>query len=711
MPVTNRHTESTPKTPRPGRQGVWRLQLVGAVLGLALLGLSARLFMLQVVDGEEYASLARRQYESRAPLQANRGAIYDRNGTLLATTIPATSFAVDPTHVENPKRLAAAFAEVLGGDAATYLKKMRGSSRSFVWIKRKVLGEKKIARLKALDDDGLIVLTEPLRRFEYGTTAAQLVGCVNLDNTGLSGLELQYDSLLRGKQGYVIMQRDALGRRRPDIDLPRVDPTHGESIQLTIDMTIQSIAEDELSKGVAAAKAASGTVVALDPRTGEILALASWPSFDPNDLANADQSTIRPRGTTDTYEPGSTMKAITAAAAIEEGVVRRNEIINGEGGEWKLDDGSIVRDDHAVGDVSFNEAFRQSSNVVFAKVAERIEPADFYHYIRDFGFGIATGVDLPGEVRGEVKRPERFSEETQAFMAYGYQLSVTPLQLATAYGAIANGGVIMRPHIVKKRMSADGEPIEEIAPTKVRRAVSPTTAAQVRSMLVDVVERGTGRSARFAGMTVAGKTGTAQQLAEGSYTSGRYNSSFVGFFPAERPQIVLLVLLQDPQNGYYGGQVAAPIFSAIARRVINATMVDQNAKVATASTTQRKRRPTGASITPDLRGLDRDGARLLAAQNGLRIALNGKGDRVVRQSPGPGAPTEAGATLSLTVGTREASLPDLRGMTLRRALAILSDLGVEPRITGAGGGIVAGQTPAPGIQIKRKGMTVTLRCR
>ena len=704
MAAESRHSATPRRRRSTSNRERWRYHTVTILFGLGLLGMVARLFTLQVLNGAEYSDIARRQYESRVPLQADRGAIYDRNGTLLATSVPALSFAVDPENVEDPDHLAGLFAEVLGGSAGEYREKVTMEDRSFVWIARKVAGNDS-RRLGAVEDQGLITLTEPLRRFEFGTIGSQIIGCVNLDNVGLSGVELAYNDVLRGKEGYMVMQRDARGYRRPDVDLPRVDPEHGENLELTIDITVQSIVEDELARGVAAADASSGTVVALKPQTGEILALASWPTFDPNNLPEADQSGVRPRGVTDTYEPGSTMKAISAAAALEEGVVRMEEIVDGEGGEYRLPDGTTIRDDHPFGAVTFTEAFRQSSNVILAKVAGRLDPKTFYRYVRDFGFGMPTGLDLPGEVRGEVKPPEQFSEETQAFMAYGYQLAVTPIQLAAAYGAIANDGRLMKPFLLKRRFDRNGNVVEEREPVEVRQVISPETAARLRYLLGDVVSRGTGQAAQLVGVSVAGKTGTAQQLHDGSYQSERYNASFVGFFPAEKPEMVLLVLLSDPKNGYYGGQVAAPIFSAIARRVVNATMVDERSDILRTAFSGGGARNRGEEdrdvYLPDLRGLDREVALEVGAACGLRIRMNGEGESVLTQNPPAGTRIQSGQPVTLDCGTAGtiSRVPDLRGLPMRRALAIASRSGLDPLVRGTG--IVVAQSPAPGTRIDR----------
>ena len=696
---------------RPGSRDARRLYVVGIVLTLGFAAVIARLVALQIVDGEHYAELARRQYESRVTLAAERGAIYDRNGNLLATNALSYSFAVDPKHVENPKKLAAIFARTFGGDTAEYLAKISQHDRSFVWIKRKVHGTQ-LEQLKSLDDNGVIRIKEPLRRFEYDSLGAQLLGYTDVDNEGLGGVELFFNNQLRGKPGFMIMQRDALGRRRADIDLPQSLPEHGSGLVLTIDINVQGIVEEELARGVRAAGAASGTAVALDPRTGEILALSSFPSFNPNRVRGADPATIRIRAITDVYEPGSTMKAITAAAAIEEEVIDSEEAIDGENGVITVG-GHTIRDDHPQAEMTFRTALEQSSNIAFAKVAGRMPAPRFYKYIRDFGFGIVSGIDLPGEVRGEVKKPNSFSAGTQEFMAFGYELAVTPLQLASAYAAIANGGVMMKPHLLKRRLDREGTIVEEIEPQEIRRVVSEETAARVRDMLVGVVDRGTGTAARIQGLRIAGKTGTAQQLSEGAYSKSKYNASFAGFFPAEDPNVVLLVLLDSPTNGYYGGQVAAPIFREIARRIVNASMHGSEPvlRVASHEGAQRTPVPLAASETigvPDLRGVALAGARTIAERYGLRVMAKGDGGVVVDQEPAPHVAARRRSVVTLITGTDATRMPDLRGMTVRRAMNVLSAGRIRPRITGSGR--VRSQSPAPGEAIDPRRVTAALRC-
>jgi cell division protein FtsI (penicillin-binding protein 3) len=484
---------------------------------------------------------------------------------------------------------------------------------------------------------------------------------------------------------------------------------------LTIDINTQAIVEEELRRGVESAGAISGTAVAIDPRTGEILAIASWPSFDPNNLKSADPAAVRVRAITDTYEPGSTMKAITAAAALEEDAVELDEMIDGEQGKYQMA-GHVITDDHGGGMMTFRAALEQSSNIVFAKVASRLPAPRFYKYVRDFGFGIISGIDLPGEAQGEVKKPNQFTAGTQQFMAFGYQLSVTPLQLACAYAALANDGIMMKPHLLKRRLNREGETVEEIEPQQIRRVVSSKTAARIRDMMVGVVERGTGREARLPGLLIAGKTGTSQQLLEGTYSKSNYNASFVGFFPADDPKVTLLVLLDSPRNGYYGGQVAAPIFREIARRVVNASMEGSEPQTYQAAAGVDSAGgvvvPAGGRIhLPDLRGIDQESARQIAEKSGFRVTFRGEGTFVAAQEPAAGTIAAVRSVITLFAAKPGTSMkmPDLRGLSLRRAMNILNAHRIRPRITGSGE--VRSQSPPPGAPLQERSRTATLECR
>ncbi|MBS1911846.1 MAG: PASTA domain-containing protein [Bacteroidetes bacterium] len=715
---------ATPARTRPPRDAR-RLYVPAALLLVALLVIAGRLVKLQIVDRGMYAEQARRQYESKVALQAERGVLYDRNGNLLAANTTSISFAADPNHIENPRKLAKAFSTAFGEPYDDWLRKLTTRGTSFIWLRRKVSGQQ-LESLKDLEDNGLIKLKEPLRHFEYASLGAQALGSTDVDNNGLNGVELFYNQQLRGTDGFIVMQRDARGHRRPDVDLPQSPPEHGDGLVLTLDINLQGIVEDELKKGVDRAGAASGTAIAIDPRTGEILAIASYPTYDPNDLRHADQSALRIRAITDMYEPGSTMKIVTAAAALEDHAVTPNSTFDGQGGEYQLGPHTI-RDDHPAGMMTMREAMEHSSNIAFAKIASRLPAPRFYKYVRDFGFGIVSGVDLPGEARGQVKKPDEFVEGTQQFMAFGYQLAVTPLQLVSAYAAVANHGVMMKPHLLKRRLNRDGEVIEEIQPQEIRHVVSRETADTVREMLVGVVERGTGTEARVEGLRIAGKTGTSQQLANGEYSKSKYNASFVGFFPADDPKITLLVLLDSPSNGYYGGQVAAPIFREIARRiagVANARDGSEPAVEAGLNGPAQQGAPAQQAVpaaqtvsdhgriqVPDLRGVDAESARHIGEKYGCRMLVRGTGRLVTSQLPAAGSTMVSHGVLMLVLSNpaERGLMPDVRGMSIRRALNVLNAVGVTPAISGSG--IVRSQSPAPNVPLAAGVRNAQLLCR
>ncbi len=702
------HDIPQPVRRRP-RRGTGRIYLVGFLMCIALVGLIVRLAMLQLVDGPAYAERARRQYEAKMTLPAERGALFDRNGNLLATNAVSYSYAVDPTQVEHPYRLGKLFASVLGGDSADYVHKITDDERAFVWIDRKVTGSA-AERLGEIQDPGLLRMKEPVRRFEYGTIGAQMIGCTGIDNNGLSGVELFYNDKLKGRDGFIVMQRDARRHRRPDVDLPRVEPRHGDGLELTIDINVQGIVEDELRRGVERAKAESGTAVAIDPRTGEILAMASYPGFNPNDLTDADPAALRVRAITDTYEPGSTMKVVTAAAILEDGVMNVDDSIHTDGPVIHIGT-HVIRDDHEIDSLTLRKALEESSNVGFATVATKLPEARFYKYVRDFGFGIVSGIDLPGEARGEVKKPNEFGPTTRQFMAFGYQLAVTPLQLCNAYATIANGGVMMKPHLLRRLLQHDGTVIEDVEPQEIRRVVSERTAREVTEMMVGVVERGTGRQAAVPGLRIAGKTGTSQQLSGGTYSKEHYNASFAGFFPADDPQVALVVLLDSPRNGYYGGQVAAPVFREIARRISSASLRGVRPDVRFASTDTTAIAPPDHNVrVPDLRGVQPDAAREIGERYGLRVVVDGPEAVVSAQTPDPDAVVEAGGVVTVTTGAADTTMrmPDVRGLAVRRALNLMNERRIRPRVSGSG--IVRHQHPSPGVEVASD-QAVVLECK
>ena len=535
--------------------------------------------------------------------------------------------------------------------------------------------------LDTIRDRGLIRVKEPKRSFTHGPLAAQLIGTTDVDNNGLTGLELHYDGILRGQSGFVVMQRDGRGRLRPGVDPEREAPRNGQGLQLTIDLELQRVAEQELARGVRDAGAVSGTVIAIEPATGEILAMASFPSFNPNRLNTATDDAIRIRSVTDQYEPGSTMKAITAAALLEERKLAADDKVNGLNGVLKMAGGAVITDDHPVGQTTFRGALEQSSNVVFATLAEQLHDRVFYKYVRDFGFGIASGIDLPGEVRGRLKRPNEFGPSTKQFMSFGYGISATALQVLDAYAAIANGGILMQPHVVKGILTTDGDVDVAIAPQQIRRVVSVETARILTDMLVGVVERGTGQEARISGVRIAGKTGTAQQLTLGQYGKQNYTASFVGFYPADKPRVAMIVMLDRPITSIYGGTTAAPIFRRIVQKTMTMLQLDAVTQQRIAASSE-----VDTVIVPDVRGLGLSTADSVLRRLGLRAEMTAGAGLILRQNPANGSRIERGTSVNVQGQPQQGAglRPDVIGFPLRRAITVLYAAGFNVRIVGTG---------------------------
>jgi cell division protein FtsI (penicillin-binding protein 3) len=681
------------------------------VIFLAAFGaLLGRLVQIQVINASYYQEVASRQHSTRVALPATRGYLFDRNGKLLASNLPELSYGADPVMIgDQAQTVARRFALAFDRPASTYLALLQKTDRRFVWLERRV-SRSVSSRIQAAAFPGLVECSEPRRVYHFGRVTSTVIGFTNIDNRGLDGVELAFDELLRGQDGYVIMQRDGLGGKHPSVDFPRIDPVHGHDLVLTLDIDFQSIAEEEIRKGVEHTKALGGLVVMLDPRTGEILAMVSTPSFDPAE--DVSGTLPKNRVIADMVEPGSVFKVVTAAAALERGVVTLDRTFDAEGGRYvvQLPGGRTrpITDTHAYGKLSFREAVEFSSNIVFAKVSDLIGVEAMYTTARKFGFGTKTGIELPGEVSGQLKKPTEWSGTTLNTMAYGYEVGVTPIQIACAYAAVANGGVLMKPYLVRTVLCGPDGDVEEIPPQEVRRVVSAATADTLMRLFEGVVERGTGKSARVPGLRIAGKTGTANRYQDGQYASGNNTASFVGMVPAEDPRLVCLVMLDRPSaTGYTGGAACAPIFKEIVSRL--AAISDRFSPGVREAETEL---PRGA--VPDVASLGIEQARRMLEAAGFASAVQGGGDVVARQVPHAGRLLERGATVTLVTGpdpdaeTTVAVVPDLRRLSIRRALTSLAVNRLEARVSGSGK--VVSQHPGPGERV-RPGTAIVLECR
>jgi cell division protein FtsI (penicillin-binding protein 3) len=708
------HQQAAPPVKARGR-------FIALKLGFALFFvlIAGRLVQIQFLQASKYESIARKQYELTVPLPSMRGNIYDRNNNVLASNSMFVSFAADPKVVgENASENARQFATAFGKSNSFYSAKLRsvtssGSLKRFVWLERHARPE--IAkRIEAQKLTGVVPIDEPKRLYHYDAVAGTLIGFTDVDNKGISGLEFEFDEYLRGKDGSVIMQRDGLGHARPSVDYPRIEPRNGHNLVLTIDLAYQSIVEEELKKGVQKNKASAGLAVMLNPKTGEVLALANVPGINPNDPGAYDIGAARNRVVTDVFEPGSVFKVVTASAAYENGLVSPEKKFYAEHGTYYATVSTRskpqkITDTHPYEWLTFQEAIELSSNIVMAKVGPFIGPERLYRQARNFGFGIPTGIDLPGEVRGKLKKPNEWSGTTLQTMAYGYEVSVTPLQIAMAYGAVANKGVLMRPYVVSEVQDRDGDVLFEQRPQMIRRVISEPTAAMLIQAFEGVVERGTAKESRIQGVRIAGKTGTSRKVVDGHYGTGNYTGSFVGFFPIEDPQVVCLVMMDNPQaGGYYGGTVSAPVFRAIAERIINTT------GRFTKTPQPKDQLPNNGITVPDVRTLQVGIASRLLESHGLKCQTVGTGDIVVKQVPQPGKRLEKDDVVQIVLnetGGRTPGgppdVPDVRGMSLRRAInrLVVDEFDFEVR----GSGVVVSQVPAPG-QKTHPGTTIRLTC-
>ena len=549
------------------RRSLLRLYLLVGIFAVALFALLARLFDIQILQHHLLSGLAERQYQKSAELRGKRGTIYDRRMRELALSVDRESIYINPSEFSNGADTVGQLARLLGLKEATILEKVQ-SDRQFVWLKRKVAPDESTA-LRSLGFRGIGFVTESQRFYPKRALAGQVLGFVGTDEAGLEGIEHGYESTLVGEAVRVMLDRDARGRPislRADAfqQLPQ-----GHDLVLTLDERIQFVAERELRAQITRLGARGGVAVVMHPFSGEILALANESAFDPNMFRDATPTTWRERGITDTFEPGSTLKAMLAAGAFEERLVRPDDMFFGEQGSIQVAS-LAIRDHEKFGWLTFREVIEKSSNVGSIKVGQRLGKERLYDYLTRFGLGSRSGVDFPGEAPGLLRPPQQWSEISLASLSIGQELAVTPLQLATAFSALANGGILVRPHLVKAIIK-DAGVIQETVPMQVRRIISEATARQVTNLLQGVVTRGTGKAAAVEGYTVAGKTGTAQKFdaALGKYSPEKFIASFVGYLPADQPRATILVSIDEPQVGVaWGGVAAAPLFSVIAQQTM-----------------------------------------------------------------------------------------------------------------------------------------------
>lgn len=646
------------------------------------------------------------------PVEAKRGIIYDRNGHELAISVSTDSVYAIPAEVRKSgreKEIAHRLAQLLDlNEEKVYWRITKVSG--FEWVKRQVDFDVS-AKLKQMDLPGIGLVEESRRFYPKKTLACHVLGISGIDNTGLEGIDKQYNDLVGGIPGRIVIEHDAVGREIPEATHRYIPPTDGSSLVLTIDETIQYIAERELDKVWEARKPKGAIAIVMDPRTGEVLAMANRPNFDPNRYADYPEQNRRNLAIWYAYEPGSTMKITTAAAALEERTVRPDTRFFCPGSIKVGKESISCAGGRSHGSQSFVEVTENSCNVGFISTGLELGLEKYYQYLTAFGFGRVTGIDLPGEAAGIIVPQKRAKQIDLATMSMGQANAVTALQLLTAVCAVANDGVMMKPHLLKEVVDAEGKTIKRIEPEAVKQVISKETANELSLILERVVQNGTGRNAFIEGYRVAGKTGTAQKIApSGGYLSNEYVASFVGFAPANNPRLACIVVIDAPSGyPYYGGTVAAPVLREIMRDSLRYLEVPLQGMPEQSENQEQTRLVS----VPDVVNLSLAEALDHLRHQGLEVQVEGTGDLVWSQSPRAYTKVKQGTKAIIylseaktNTGQEEVTVPDLQGKSMREVARMLARVGLhmEPE----GHGIATGQKPAPGTRVKF-GSTVVVK--
>jgi cell division protein FtsI (penicillin-binding protein 3) len=662
-----------------------RLLIVAALTAIWTGAALGRLAYLQLFRYSEYYARAQRQQQMIVEIGARRAEIYDRNLNVLAMSVPLDSCFAVPSEIADPGMVARLLSKVIDEPPAEIAARL-ASSRSFVWIARK-LPPAQAGRIAAMNLRGIYFQRERGRFYPKRDLAAHVLGYVDIDEKGLGGIEYSLDDKIRSKPGKMLILADA-HRRWYD----STEKTHdtGTSVILTLDQNIQYIAEKELDRAVHETQAKSGIVVVQNPNTGELLAVANWPTFNPNAAKDSPPESRMDRAVSALYEPGSVFKIVTLSAAIDQGIVHPNDIIDCQNGAIYIA-GHRIRDHKAYNLLTVSQVLSNSSDVGAIKIGLRLGAPKFYQYIRAFGFGQPTGVDLPGESRGLLRQLDNWTPVSVGSISMGQEIGVTAVQLVTAMSAMANGGQIMPPRVVQAFRR--GSQTIEVPPAQPRRVIRQTTAATMRRMLEGVVLNGTGKLARLDGYTSAGKTGTAQKFdpATGRYSQHQLVASFVGFAPINNPAVTILITLDSPVGPHEGGQVAAPVFRRIAQQTLAYLRIPHDVPLSsdTAVATRHRREEPDLSDVTDFNPLQAD----TGADAGSPPNAN-------EHAPGASA-----STLELAEG-EAIRIPQLRGETVREVTEVCVKLGLSPILVGTG--IALEQTPEPGT-IVRRGSRISVR--
>ncbi|MCZ6864376.1 MAG: penicillin-binding transpeptidase domain-containing protein [Candidatus Dadabacteria bacterium] len=615
----------------------WRVFIVATLLIALFAMVSVKALELQILDRERAFKIARKQHRGTSTLLPRRGKIFDRNGKELAVNIDVKSIYANPKKVTKPSETAKILSEKLNLSQKKILNRV-SSDKSFVWIKR-LADSESVEELQNLDITGLGYIPEPKRIYPNGHLLGQVIGITDVDSIGIEGIEYRYDRLLTGKTRKITLKRDARGHKilNDPSEIQEIDQykTSGHDIVLTIDSQIQYIVERQLKEGIEEVGGEKGMAIIMNPETGEVLAMASYPFLDPNNFSKFPEVNRRNLPIWYAHEPGSTMKVFLASSALDDKKVNPNSKFNCENGRRKIGS-AVIRDIKPRGTLTVAEIVKYSSNIGASKIGELLGRDKYYKYLNKFGFGKTTGIGLPGESSGILAAPRKWGPIELATISFGQGISVTSLQLVTALSAIANGGYLMKPYVIEKIVGPDGNVIEQNSPEVVTRAISYDTSYQMKQIMQGVVENGTGKKAQIPGFSVAGKTGTAQipNPKSGGYYSNRYIASFIGFAPVEDPEIVMVVVVEAPRKKTHGGSVAAPIFKQIAEKVLFHMGISP------------KKVLVGMTVMPDLSGMSVRDILKWSEEEGVKVKVKGSGF-VTNQQPLPGDLIKEGMVCSI----------------------------------------------------------------
>jgi cell division protein FtsI (penicillin-binding protein 3) len=651
-----------------------RIYILIGIMALWAVVIFGRLYFLHVVHSADYKQRAQRQQQRTLDLSPRRGVIYDRNGNELAVSVKVDSVFAVPDEIENLDRTAKILSTLIGVSKKDLIGKL-DSERLFVWIKRK-LNADQAAAVRNAKLPGIYFQKEDMRYYPKRELASHVLGYVDIDEKGLGGLEYRYNDSIRGDAGRVLVMTDARGRSFNSIEQP-VAP--GANLITTIDQNIQYIVEKEIAAAAEQTHAKGISIIVMDPRTGEILGMGNYPTFNPNEYAKYGPQSWINRGISHTYEPGSTFKIVTVASAFEEGLADPAELIDCQNGLITVF-GRVIHDHKRFGVLSVKEIMQKSSDVGAIKLALRVGDERFADHIERLGFGKQTTVDLPGEERGLTKPASRWTKSSVGSIAMGQEIGVTPLQIVRMVSAVANGGILYQPYVVKRVQHPEKGVLSETEPHG-ERAISAETAEKLQDMLEGVVTDGTAKSSRLEGYTAAGKTGTAQKVDEktGRYSATKYIASFAGFAPATNPLISMIVVIDEPVGLHHGGEIAAPVFKSVAEQVLRYMSVPPDVpsyapqyvvkrpKPESKPKQEREPKPPTAGLTqlvamhvdtalgdvavPDFRGKSLRQVTEECLRTGLRLQSIGSG-AAAEQSPPPGASVPAGASVQVRFSSR-----------------------------------------------------------